>query len=137
MVKIKITDRGIIEESGDGVEFDVPITTSTVQSGSMKFAGVVSASAGLTCLAPASGTTGPYFSLNITSSAGSEGAFNGVLLHGTGSSVGANGGLGMAVPAGAALLFFDPYFQPIGGSTTGALKIKIGSTIRVLSMSAI
>src|SRR3990167_322571 len=137
MVKVRITDIGIIEEAGDGVEFDTSIRSASTYSGSANFTSVVSASAGLTCVAPQTGTLGPYFSLNITSSAGSDGAFNGILMHGTGSSVGVDGGHGMALPAGAALIFFDPDFQPIGGSVTGALKIKIGSTVRVLSMSAI
>ena len=144
MVKVRVTGQGIIEESGDGFDCETSLTYlgSAAFSGSVNVNAAFSASQGLMAKSPSSGTTGPYFSLVVTASEGSSSAFNGILIHGTGSnvnggSVGTNGGLGLSMPAGAGLLFFDPYFQPIGGSVTGALKLKIGSTVRVLSMSTI
>ena len=145
MVKVKVTGQGLVEESGEGFECNSDLTynNSAAFSGSVNVNAAFSASQGLMAKSPPTGTIGPYFSLVVTASEGSSAAYNGILIHGTGSNVnggaiGSNAGIsGYTLPTGAALLFFDPYFQPIGGSVTGALKLKIGSTVRVLSMSTI
>lgn len=140
MPKVKVTSKGLIQEPGSGFEFQsgvaLTFNDASTFSGSISTVSAFTSSAGLVCRPPNSGAGAP-FSLDVTSSAGSDGSANAIRLWSTSSAQGADFGIGATQPAGCGVLYFDPDWQPVGGSATGALKVLIGSTHYVLSMSAI
>lgn len=131
MVKVRITDQGIIEEAGDGFEIQTAtrnvFTPSVVFSGSVDINTPVTSSQGLVCRTSQSGS-GPHFALTVTGSEGSSAASCGIMLWSTGSNTGTNTGYGQTVPTGACLIFWDQQAKK--------LKIKDGATVRKFTLSA-
>lgn len=138
MPKARITDKGLIQEPGDGFSMEGPATFTggSTFSGSVVFAGPVTASQGLVCKTPRSGTGDDQYALVITASEGSSADHNAILLFSTGTAVGTNTGIGSAPPTGGCTIFFDPHFRAVGaGSDRPSLKYRVGNNIFIISAS--